>query len=145
MPDIERDLPRGSPPATVDVARLVALTTQSEPEATTHWRTRTMAVPLGISAASVSRHWRASGLKPHVVRGFKVSSAPRFVEKLDNILDQHLSPPEHTLAMSCDVRDQVHAPHRAHPALSMKRGRAATMRGDNKHNGTTTLFAASRS
>ena len=56
---IERDLPRGAPAKTVDVARLVELTTQSKPEAATHWSTRTMAEQLGVSAASVSRHWRA--------------------------------------------------------------------------------------
>ena len=53
---IERDLPRGAPPVTVDVARLVELTTQSKPEAATHWSTRTMAAELGVSAASVSRY-----------------------------------------------------------------------------------------
>lgn len=69
---IERDLPRGAPPTKVDVARLVELTTQSKPEAATHWSTRKMGAVLGVSAASVSRHWRANGLKPHIVRGFKV-------------------------------------------------------------------------
>src|SRR5665647_1415037 len=43
---IERDLPREAPPVTVDVARLVELTTQSKPEATTHWSTRTMAAQI---------------------------------------------------------------------------------------------------
>jgi len=69
---IERDLPRGAPPVKMDVARLVELTTQSKPAAATHWSTRTMAAELGVSAASVSRHWRANGLKPHRVRGFEV-------------------------------------------------------------------------
>jgi transposase len=36
---IERDLPRGAPPVKVDVAKLVELTTQSKPEAATHWST----------------------------------------------------------------------------------------------------------
>jgi len=63
---IERDLPRGAPPVKVDVARLVELTTQSKPNVVTHWSTRTMATELGVSAASVSRHRRANGLKPHV-------------------------------------------------------------------------------
>lgn len=40
---IERDLPRGAPPVKVDVVRLVELTTQSKPEAATHWSTRIMA------------------------------------------------------------------------------------------------------
>ena len=71
---------------TVDVARLVELTTQSKPEAATHWSTRTMAAKIGVSAASVSRHWRAHGLKPHLVRGFKVSRDPKFVEKLKDIV-----------------------------------------------------------
>ena len=78
---IERDLPRGAPPSTVDVARLVELTTQSTPEAATHWSTRTMAAELGVSAASVCRHWRKNGLKPHLVRGFKVSRDPRQTPK----------------------------------------------------------------
>lgn len=84
LPGIEHDLPRGAPPVTVDVARLVELTTQSKPEAATHWSTRTMAAQIGVSAASVSRHWRAHGLKPHLVRGFKVSRDPKFVEKLEH-------------------------------------------------------------
>ncbi|MBP0625285.1 hypothetical protein J8I82_36315 [Cupriavidus sp. LEh25] len=80
---IEHDLPRGAPPLKVDVARLVELTTQSKPEAATHWSTCKMAAELGVSAASASRHWRANGLRPHVVSGFKVSRDPKFVEKLE--------------------------------------------------------------
>ena len=92
---IEHDLARGAPPTKVDVAWLVELTTQSKPEAATHWSTRKMAAELGVSAASVSRHWRANGLKPHLVRGFKVSRDPRFVEKLEDIRGPVHRPPEH--------------------------------------------------
>ena len=139
---IERDLPRGAPPKTVDVARLVELTTQSKPEAATHWSTRTMAAQLGVSAASVSRHWRAHGLKPHLVRGFKVSRDPKFAEKLEDIVGLYLSPPEHALVLCCDEKSQVQALDRTQPGLPMKKGRAATMTHDYKRNGTTTLFAA---
>jgi transposase len=139
---IERDLPRGAPPVTVDVARLVELTTQSKPEAATHWSTRTMGVELGVSAASVSRHWRAHGLKPHLVRGFKVSRDPKFVEKLEDIVGLYMSPPEHALVLCCDEKSQVQALDRTQPGLPMKKGRAATMTHDYKRNGTTTLFAA---
>ena len=45
-----------------------------------------MAAELGVSAASVSRQWRANGLKPRLVRGFKVSRDPRFVEKLEDVV-----------------------------------------------------------
>ena len=32
------------------------------------------------------RHWQANGLKPHILRGFKVSRDPKFVEKLEDIV-----------------------------------------------------------
>ena len=139
---IERDLPRGAPPVTVDVARLVELTTQSTPKAATHWSTRTMAAELGVSSASVSRHWRKHGLKPHVVRSFKVSRDPKFVEKLEDIVGLYLSPPEHALVLCCDEKSQVQALDRTQPGLPLKKGRAATLTHDYKRNGTTTLFAA---
>jgi len=139
---IERDLPRGAPPVRVDVARLVQLTTQSKPIAATHWSTRTMATHIGVSAASVSRHWRAHGLKPHLVRGFKVSRDPKFVEKLEDIVALYMSPPEHALVLCCDEKSQVQALDRTQPGLPMKKGRCATMTHDYKRNGTTTLFAA---
>ena len=139
---IERDLPRGAPLAKVDVARLVELTTQTRPESATHWSTRKMAAELGVSAASVSRHWRANGLKPHVVRSFKISRDPRFVEKLEDIVGLYMSPPEHALVLCCDEKSQVQALDRTQPGLPLKKGRAATMTHDYKRNGTTTLFAA---
>ena len=109
---IERDLPRGAPPVKVDVARLVALTTQSVPKAATHWSTRTMALEIGASAASVSRHWRANGLKPHLVRGFKVSRDPKFVEKLEDIVGLYMSPPEHALVLCCCDKKSRRAKYR---------------------------------
>ena len=139
---IDRDLPRGAPPVKVDVTQLVELTTQSTPEAATHWCTRTMAAKLGVSAASVSRHWRANGLKPPLVRGFKVSRAPKFAEKLEDIVGLCRSPPEHALVLCCEEKSQVQALDRTQPGLPLKKGRAATMTHDDKRNGTTTLFAA---
>ena len=139
---IERDLPRGAPPKKVDVARLVELTTQSKPEAATHWSTRKMAEVLGVHSSSVSRHWRAAGLKPHIVRGFKVSRDPKFVEKLEDIVGLYMSPPEHALVLCCDEKSQVQALDRTQPGLPLKKGRAETMTHDYKRNGTTTLFAA---
>ncbi len=71
---IEKDLPRGGRPKTVDAANIVRLTTQTLPEAATHWSTRSMAKRAGVSDTSVLRVWRAHGLKPHVVRTIEVSS-----------------------------------------------------------------------
>ena len=45
---------------------------------------------LDVSASTVMRHWQANGLKPHIVRGFKVSRDPKFVETLEDIVGAHL-------------------------------------------------------
>ena len=139
---IERDLPRGAPPVKVDAARLVELTTQAKPVAATHWSTRKMAAELGVSASTVMRHWHAHGLKPHIVRGFKISRDPKFIEKLEDIVGLYMSPPEHALVLCCDEKSQVQALDRTQPGLPLKKGRAETMTHDYKRNGTTTLFAA---
>ena len=139
---IERDLPRGAPPVKVDVARLVELTTEAPPEADTHWSTRKMGEVLGVSASTVMRHWQARGLKPHLMRGFKVSRDLQFVEKLEDIVGLYLSPPEHALVLCCDEKSQVQALDRTQPGLPLKQGPAQTMTHDYKRHGTTTLFAA---
>ena len=139
---IERDLPRGAPPVKVDVAKLVELTTQTQPEAATHWSTRKMAAVLDVSPSTVMRHWQANGLKPHLVRGFKISRDPKFVEKLEDIVGLYMAPPEHALVLCCDEKSQVQALDRTQPGLPLKKGRAQTMTHDYKRHGTTTLFAA---
>ena len=139
---IEKDLPRGGRPPKVDAAKIVRLTTQTLPKSATHWSTRTMAARAGVSDTAVLRVWRAHGLKPHLVRTFKVSRDPRFVEKLEDIVGLYLDPPEHALVLCCDEKSQVQALDRTQPGLPLKKGRAATMTHDYKRHGTTTLFAA---
>jgi len=139
---IERDLPRGGRKPRVDAAEIVRRTTQTLPMAATHWSTRTLAKEMGVSDTTVLRAWRAHGLKPHLVRGFKVSRDPEFVEKLEDIVALYMSPPEHALVLCCDEKSQVQALDRTQPGLPLKKGRAATMTHDYKRNGTTTLFAA---
>src|SRR5579872_1441660 len=90
---LEKDAPRpGRTPSiskpTVD--RVIELTTTGKPHNATHWSTRTMAVVVGISEASVRRIWRAHGLKPHLVETFKVSKDPRFGEKLEAVVGLYL-------------------------------------------------------
>jgi transposase len=139
---IERDLPRGGRPPKVDAAEIVRRTTQTLPVAATQWSTRTLGREMGVSDTTVLRVWNAHGLKPHRVRGFKVSRDPQFVEKLEDIVGLYMSPPEHALVLCCDEKSQIQALDRTQPGLPMKKGRVATMTHDYKRNGTTTLFAA---
>jgi transposase len=101
-----------------------------------------MAKEMGISKASVSRIWRANGLKPHRVDSFKVSNDPQFADKLEAIVGLYLNPPEHALVLCVDEKSQIQALDRTQPGLPMKKGRGATLTHDYKRNGTTTLFAA---
>jgi transposase len=140
-----KDAPRPgrTPSITTEVAAsLIAKTTQSIPANATHWSTRTMAREMGVSKASVSRIWRANGLKPHRVESFKVSNDPLFADKLEAIVGLYLNPPEHALVLSVDEKSQIQALDRTQPGLPLKKGRSQTMTHDYKRNGTTTLFAA---
>ena len=137
-----KDAPRAGRTPSISRAQLIEKTTQSTPRNATHWSTRTMAREMGISKASVSRIWRANGLKPHRVESFKVSSDPHFADKLEAIVGLYLNPPEHALVLSVDEKSQIQALDRTQPGLPMKKGRGQTMTHDYKRNGTTTLFAA---
>ncbi len=137
-----KDAPRPGRSESISRASLIEKTTQSTPANATHWSTRTMAREMGISKASVSRIWRASGLKPHRVESFKVSNDPNFADKLEAIVGLYLNPPEHALVLCVDEKSQIQALDRTQPGLPMKKGRGATMTHDYKRNGTTTLFAA---
>jgi len=142
---IEKDAPRGGRPATKrqPVARkILEATTQRKPDNATHWSTNSLAQELGVSQSRVSRVWRANGLKPHLVRTFKVSNDPRFVEKMTDIVGLYLNPPERALVLCCDEKSQIQALDRTQPGLPLKKGRCGTMTHDYKRNGTTTLFAA---
>ena len=142
MKAILQDLPRSGRKPKIDSAEIVRLTTQTKPEGATQWSNRTLAQVAGVSDTTVQRIWKAHGLKPHLVRGFKVSRDPKFVEKLEDVVGLYLSPPEHALVLCCDEKSQVQALDRTQPGLPMKPGRAATMTHDYKRNGTATLFAA---
>jgi len=142
---IENDAPRpGRTPAipSSTVEAILRKTTQEKPVAATHWSTRTMAKAVGVSKATVSRIWRANGLKPHLSKTFKVSNDPRFAEKLRDVVGLYLNPPEHALVLSCDEKSQIQALDRTQKGLPLVPGRCGTMTHDYKRNGTTTLFAA---
>jgi len=124
------------------VEQIVDLTQNSTPEGQPHWSTRTMAKRVGVSKDTVQRVWSARGLKPHLVKTFKLSNDPRLEEKLIDVVGLYLNPPEHTVVLCMDEKSSVQALDRTQASLPLVKGRAATMTHDYKRNGTTTLFAA---
>lgn len=123
-------------------SKIIKLTTESKPEGLTHWSRSTMAREVGVSPSTVGRVWATCGLKPHLVKTFKLSNDKRFEEKLEDVVGLYLSPPEHAIVLSCDEKSQIQALDRTQPGLPIKKGRCQTMTHDYKRNGTTSLFAA---
>ena len=142
---IERDAPRSGRRPKISAARIrevIRKTTQEVPVDATHWSTRTMAKAVALTQTTISRIWRRHGLKPHLIRTFKLSNDPAFAEKLEAIVGLYLNPPEHAIVLSVDEKSQIQALDRTQPGLPIKKGRCGTMTHDYKRNGTTTLFAA---
>jgi transposase len=84
-----------------------------------HWSTRTMAAETGLSQSSVSRIWRAFGLKPHAVETWKLSTDPEFIAKVRDVVGLYMSPPEHALVLAVDEKSQIQALDRTAPVLPM--------------------------
>jgi transposase len=122
--------------------RVVALTLTDPPAEATHWTADLMAQASGISASAVRRIWRAHGLQPHRCRQFKLSTDPKFVDKLREVVGLYVDPPAHAIVLSLDEKSQIQALDRTQPGLPLKKGRLGTMTHDYKRHGTTTLFAA---
>jgi transposase len=90
----------------------------------------------------VQRIWSARGLKPHLIKTFKLSNDSKFDEKLIDVVGLYLDPPEKAVVLCVDEKSSIQALDRTQATLPMVQGRAGTMTHDYKRNGTTTLFAA---
>lgn len=124
------------------IAAIVADTLYTTPPDATHWSTRSLAKRHHVSFTFVKKVWDAHGLKPWLVKTFKLSNDKHFVEKLKDVVGLYLNPPEHALVFCVDEKSQIQALDRTQASLPIKKGRAGTMTHDYKRHGTTTLFAA---
>jgi transposase len=124
------------------VEKIVNDTLYKKPGNATHWSTRSMAERQGVSHTFIRKVWDAHGLKPHLVKTFKLSNDKDFNEKLKEVVGLYMNPPENALVFSVDEKSQIQALDRTQPSLPLKTGKAGTVTHDYKRNGTTTLFAA---
>jgi transposase len=124
------------------IKQVVHLTLHEKPPNATQWSVRTMAARVGIAPSAVHKIWKAHGLRPHLIRSFKLSRDPNFAAKVEDVVGLYLNPPEKALVLSVDEKSQIQALDRTQPGLPMKKGRCGTMTHDYKRHGTTTLFAA---
>ncbi len=139
------DEPRPGAPRTVsdeDVEEVIVKTLESAPAGATHWSTRSMAAEVGLSQSTVSRIWRAFGLKPHLTEGFKVSPDPQFVDKVRDVVGLYLNPPEAAVVLCVDEKTQIQAIDRTAPVLPLLPGTPERATHDYRRFGTTNLYAA---
>ena len=139
------DEPRRGRPRTIEddkVAEVIERTLGTTPADATHWSLRSMAGETGLSHTTIWRIWGAFGLQPHRGETFKLSSDPRFVDKVRDIVGLYLSPPDRALVLSVDEKSQIQALDRTQPILPMLPGMPERRTHDYKRFGTTSLFAA---
>jgi transposase len=104
------------------VEAIVARTQNETPPDATLWSVRSMAKTAGVGRSSVHKIWRARGLKPHLVKTFKLSNDPHFEDKLVDVVGLYLRPPDNAVVLS--VRREVPDPGAgSHPAESADEAR----------------------
>lgn len=139
------DAPRCGAPREIgddQVERVIVMTLESMPKGESRWSTRSMAAKAGISRQSVSRIWRAFGLKPHRRSTFQLSTDPQFVEKVRDVVGLYMAPPDNAVVLCVDEKSQIQALNRTQPLLPMRPHQVERGTPEYERHGTTTLFAA---
>jgi transposase len=128
------------PAATVE--RLIELAMSPPPAGRSRWTTRLLAKEVQLTSGCVSDVLRRHGLKPHLVRTYKVSRDPAFVAKVRDIVGLYLNPPEHAVVLSVDEKTSIQALERTQRPLPLRTGRATRHTHDYKRHGVLDLYAA---
>lgn len=128
------------PAATVE--QLVELAMGPPPMGRSRWTTRLLAKEVALTSGCVSDLLRRHGLKPHLVRTYKVSRDPEFVAKVRDIVGLYLAPPEHAVVLSVDEKTSIQALERTQRPLPLRSGRAVRHTHDYKRHGVVDLYAA---
>jgi transposase len=134
------DHPRSGAPRSIRNAKVetvVRLTLESTPRAAPHWSTRAMAARCGLSQTTVSRIWRAFGLRPPHTETSKPLPDPRFGVNVRDVVGLYLDPPERALALCVDEKTQTQARSRTGPRPHVRPGQP-----ERRRHGRTSLFAA---
>ena len=124
------------------VEKIVQLALSPPPAGRSRWTTRLLADAVGRTSGCISDLLRAQGLKPHLVRTYKVSRDPAFAAKVTDVVGLYLHPPEHAIVLSVDEKTSIQALQRTQPPLPLRTGRAVRHTHDYRRHGVIDLFAA---
>jgi transposase len=123
-------------------ARIVEMAMSPPPAGRSRWTTRLLGKKVGLSAECISKVLQRNGLKPHLVRTYKVSRDPDFASKVKDVVGLYLNPPEHAVVLSVDEKTQIQALERTQLPLPLRSGRAARHTHDYTRHGVLDLYAA---
>ena len=124
------------------VEQIVQLALSPPPAGRSRWTTRLLAQAVGLTSGCVSDILRAQGLKPHLVRTYKVSRDPAFAAKVTDVVGLYLHPPEHAIVLSVDEKTSIQALERTQPPLPLRTGRAVRHTHDYRRHGVIDLYTA---
>jgi transposase len=123
-------------------ACIVQMAMSPPPAGRSRWTTRLLGKQVGLTAGCVSDVLRRNGLKPHLVRTYKVSRDPDFAAKVKDVVGLYLNPPEHAVVLSVDEKTSIQALERTQLPLPLRSGRATRHTHDYKRHGVVDLYAA---
>jgi transposase len=124
------------------VEEILQLALSPPPAGRSRWTTRLLGQVVGRTSGCVSDLLRAHGLKPHLVRTYKVSRDPAFAAKVTDVVGLYLHPPEHAIVLSVDEKTSIQALERTQPPLPLRTGRAVRHTHDYRRHGIVDLYAA---
>ena len=124
------------------IEQIEQLALSPPPAGRSRWTARLLARHVKISRTSVVRVLKSKGLKPHLVRTYKVSRDPEFAKKVKDVVGLYLNPPDNALVLSVDEKTGIQALERTQRPLPLRSGRAATHTHDYRRHGVVDLFAA---
>jgi len=128
--------------STETVHRVVQMAMSPPPPGRNRWTTRLLGKETGLTSGCISDILRRNGLKPHLVRTYKVSRDPEFVAKVNDVVGLYLHPPEHAVVLSVDEKTSIQALERTQLPLPLRTGRATRHTHDYKRHGVVDLYAA---
>jgi transposase len=124
------------------VERVVQLAMSPPPAGRSRWTTRLLGKKVGLTSGCISDLLRENGLKPHLVRTYKVSRDPEFTARVKDVVGLYLNPPDNAIVLSVDEKTSIQALQRTQMPLPLRTGRAVRHTHDYKRHGVVDLYAA---
>jgi putative transposase len=93
------------------VAEVINRVLQTTPhDGRTHWSARTLAAAKGISKTTVHRWLHNFSVQSHRQKHFKLSTTPFIVEKVRDIVELYLNPPDKAMVLCIDEKTKIGLP-----------------------------------